>query len=207
MMVLSCAAWGQGLPSRDAQEWTDLQVTKHLRHHWTVGAVTSMRFESNFSHFAEQHFGAGASYSPRKFLVLSPSYKYQRATYGRGTHHENRLTADATARLPLPFGFALFDRNRAELRYLETGRSERYRNRALLEHKLKIHEHTMTPYFGEEVFYDSRYRQWNRLRVEGGLKIPLAPHLGLDACFLHQDDERARPRGANIIWTTFRVQY
>jgi hypothetical protein len=65
----------------------------------------------------------------------------------------------------------LSDRNRLDLRWVNSVFSWRYRGRLTLEREFHVGEkRALTPYTSGELYYDSRFEIWNRNRYAFGLQ-------------------------------------
>jgi len=216
LLVASAAAQA---PQRDTQMWNEFLLIKHLQNHFSVTAWMSLRSVDNITRLGEEHVGGAASYdvvrklpafaadndksSTFRYFSGAVWYRFQRqADTGVPLVHENRLFVEGTARLPLPHGFRINDRNRYEWRWIGGRYSNRYRNRYELE---KEFAH-VTPFIAGETFYDWRFHEWNRQRDYVGLRLPKFHHAIFETYFMHEDDSHALPH-KNVIGTALRFEY
>ncbi len=160
----------------------------------------------------EAQVGAHVDYIPNKHWILRAGYRYGRAV-GKNDDgfREHRLLAEQTLRKLLPANFLLSDRNREDFRFINGDFSFRYRNRVTIERELPVFKtRTITPYVSGEIFYDTRFNEWNRNRVTVGvqhtlIRGPLQKMLlhkrqvVLDLYFMRQNDSRSQPRHVNAI--------
>lgn len=81
---------------------------------------------------------------------------------------------EQTLRKLLPGSLLLSDRNREEFRFVNGDFSFRYRNRVTIEREFHLFkQRNITPYVSGEIFYDTRYRVWNRNRLALGVQTSL----------------------------------
>jgi Protein of unknown function (DUF2490) len=97
---------------------------------------------------------------------------------------ENRIVLDYNYRWKVGEAGLLTDRTRLDLRYQESGTSQRLRNRLQYEVEAKLGETPCVPYTNVELFYDTRYDTVSRYKVELGAtfvasaQVELTPYLG-----------------------------
>jgi hypothetical protein len=97
--------------------------------------------------------------------------------------------------------------------------SARYRNRVTLEREFKLLNRRITPYGSAEVYYDSRFKTWNRNRLSVGTQIALkhgAPlislihpkkQLVLDLYLMRQNDSRSQPSRVRALGMAFSIYF
>jgi hypothetical protein len=124
-----------------------------------------------------------------------------------GGSQEARATAGATFRLLLPAGVLASDRNRGEGRRLDGEWSLRYRNRLELERTFGVGSARLVPFVNAEVFFDSRYDAWSRLRLEAGFDLEeLVSHRSvIELYLLRQDDSRSQPSTVDGIGVVLKL--
>jgi len=208
VLLHSLGAWAQSRTTAppEAELWPELIFSHAFTPTLNVGGGGFYHFSHNMTRGSDRYLGGYLNYTVRKWLMVSPAYRYNRSETGKNTlTHENRLSLDATLRLPRWQGFDLSDRHRGEGRLIDGLWSERYRNRLLLEHPLGSNGHTVTPYAAFEDFYDTRYG-WNRTRVYAGARFPLARRLVLDTSYVHQLDGHAPVHDIHVLWVVLRVR-
>jgi len=191
------------------QFWPEIDFSIKLNQRISVLSLATLHFGKNVSDLNEEQIGFGFNFSLTKYFSFSPAYRFGRQQPpGRLHTQEHRFSLDFTARAPFKRGFLISDRNRGELRRINGTDSGRYRNRLQLERTLRISEFKVTPYFADEVFYDSRLHLWNRNRIYAGVRVPLNEHFGIDAYFLEQHDARDRPLNRrHVMGLNLRVDY
>jgi hypothetical protein len=124
-----------------------------------------------------------------------------------GGAQENRLLGEATFRLVLPGSILVSDRNRLEGRQLDGDWSWRYRNRLMLERGFNAGRVRLAPFASAELFYDSRYHAWNRLRAEAGVDIEELAGRGsvIELYLVRQLDDHARASPINAVGVSFQL--
>ena len=118
-----------------------------------------------------------------RFLTFSAGYRFVDRV-SRGTT-ENRGVLDLTVRMPQPAKFQIADRNRIDLRGLETRFAWRYRNKLTLSHSLQVRKLIFTPYAAAEVFYDCTAGQWSRYNYSFGSIFRVSSEVQLEPYFQH----------------------
>jgi hypothetical protein len=150
------------------------------------------------------------------FPTVQPA-KRERATLGVGYRYggpiadgdiggspEHRFLAEGTFRLLLPAAILASDRNRFEARHLSGNWSWRYRNQIELARSFAAGALRLVPLLRAEVFYDSRYDAWSRLRLEAGVQVEgLAGDRSMvELYFVRQDDDRSQTSPINGVGIT-----
>jgi hypothetical protein len=102
----------------------------------------------------------------------------------------------------------LTNRNRGEMRFI-SGQpfSTRYRNRLQLERDFKAGSLVVTPYIDAELFYDTRYDAWNRVRYRAGVQIPAGDSVVLETYYLRQHDTRSSSPHINGLGFTVSLYF
>lgn len=160
----------------------------------------------------EGQIGVHVDYIPNKHLILRTGYRYGTAV-GSNTDpfKEHRLLTEQTLRKLLPGDLLLSDRNREDFRFVNGDFSFRYRNRVTFEREFHLFKgRNITPYVSGEIFYDTRYKTWNRNRLavgvqqslrRGPLRKMLLPkrQVILDLYYMRQNDSRSEVRHVNAL--------
>ncbi len=167
----------------------------------------------------EGQVGAHIDYFLNRRVSLRAGYRYGFSMGGSDSFKEHRIVFEQTLRQPLPLEVLLSDRNREELRWVNGDFSARYRNRVTLEREFKVLNRAVTPYGSAEVFYDSRFKTWNRNRLAVGAQIafkrgvPLISlihpkkQLVLDVYVLRQNDSRSQPSRVKALGIAFNIYF
>jgi uncharacterized protein DUF2490 len=160
----------------------------------------------------EAQFGAHIDYLPNKHVVLRAGYRFGTSVGPTSEpFKEHRLLTEQTLRKLIPGDLLLSDRNREDFRFVNGDSSFRYRNRVTLEREFQLFkQRNITPYASGEIFYDTRYKTWNRNRLavgvqtslrRGPLRKMLLPkrQVILDVYYMRQNDSRSNPAHVNAI--------
>lgn len=192
----------------DTQLWPDVTVGFRLTPKVTLSLFGTARFGRDQENLVNEQLGAFVTFRVNKYLTIAPSYRHIWSQPDATRHtQENRYFIDVTPRLPLPKGFVLLDRNRAEIRDIEDRASWRYRNRPQIEKAFTWRDRQLTAYAAGEIFYDSRFSQWNRKQLWFGTRIPVSKHLTMDLHYSRNMDQRARPGYLHIIGVFSRFEF
>ena len=134
-----------------------------------------------------------------QYLSFRVGYRYNRSINdNENPFREHRPILELTPRYPLPARMLLSDRNRLDLRWVNSLFSWRYRNRLTLEREFHIGEkHALTPYTSGELYYDSRFEIWNRNRYAFGLQTTFSKRFMVDTYYMRQNDSRSEPHHVN----------
>lgn len=144
----------------------------------------------------------------KRFLTFLAGYRYITSLGTGPPYLEHRWLVDMTSRFPMPGRLVLSDRNRGEMRFINTqGFSTRYRNRLQAERDFNPGGFRFTPYMYGEVSYDTRYDQWNRKRYAIGARFPARRHFIPEIYFLRQNDSGASPPHVNALGVTFNLYF
>ena len=167
----------------------------------------------------EGQVGAHVDYAPHKKATLRTGYRYGFSLSDGDPFKEHRVVLEQTLRQPLPLDVLLSDRNREDLRWVNGKFSARYRNRVTLEREFKLMNGSLTPYGSAEVYYDSRFKTWNRNRLAVGVQMPLKrgarliemihpkKQYVLDLYFMRQLDSRSQPARVNGLGMAFAFYF
>ena len=160
----------------------------------------------------EAQIGAHIDYLPNEHVILRAGYRFGTSVGQTGEpFKEHRLLTEQTLRKLLPRGLMLSDRNREDFRFVNGDFSFRYRNRVTLEREFHLlKRRTVTPYVSGEIFYDTRYKTWNRNRLAVGVQTSLRRgpirklllpkrQIILDLYYMRQNDSRSEIQHVNGI--------
>jgi len=123
--------------------------------------------------------------SKSRFLVLETGY---RRVTTPDTPSDNRMLAVATSNFPLKAGFAISDRNRADLDWKNGSLTWRYRNKLTLDRTLPIRSHHLIPYVAAEPYYESKYRKWSTTALFAGCLFPVGKHVQFNSYYEHENN-------------------
>jgi hypothetical protein len=149
--------------------------------------------------------------SKRERATLAVGYRHLATIVADGapSFQENRFLAEATFRLLLPSEILASDRNRFEGRLRDGDWSWRYRNRVQLDRRYDVGELRLGPMANVEIFYDSRFDDVTRVRVEvgGDIEDLLGPETVLEVYLLRQYDLRTEPKLIDGLGVTVEIYW
>jgi len=187
------------------QLWPEVDFYIPLNEKFRLFFLTTTTKAEETRDNVEGQVGAHIDYHLSSKVSLRTGYRYGFSLGGSDPFKEHRIIFEQTLRQPLPRQVLFTDRNREDLRWVNGEFSTRYRNRVTLEREFKVLNRPITPYGSAEVFYDSRFKTWNRNRLAVGAQISFkrgAPlisrihtkkQLVLDVYLLRQNDSRSQP--------------
>ena len=108
----------------------------------------------------------------------------------RNGYSEKRLLLEATGRAVLSNSAWLVSRLRAELRDLDGASSRRFRYRLGIEKEFTVAGYVTVPYAQAEIFYDTRFDQWNRRLFQVGAEVALSKTWRVEPYFAFQKDQQ-----------------
>jgi hypothetical protein len=201
------------------QLWPEVDVYVSLNEKFRLFFLAATTKAEETRDNTEGQVGAHIDYQLKKRVSLRAGYRYGFSLGGSDPFREHRPIFEQTLRQPLPLEVLLSDRNREELRWVNGEFSARYRNRVTLEREFKVLSRQITPYGSAEVYYDSRFKTWNRNRFAIGTQIALktgAPlislihpkrQLVLDVYLMRQNDSRSQPSRLIALGTAFSIYF
>jgi hypothetical protein len=194
--------------NEDTQLWPDVTMSFELNPVATLSFFGTARLGQDLSARITHQVGAAVNFKVNDYLNIVPAYR-RAWSYPTPTRRsrEHRYFVDVTARIPLPKGFTLQDRNRSEVRDINDRVTWRYRNRLQLEKAYTWHELKLASYFAGEFHYDSRYHEWNRQQYWIGTRVPVTKNLTLDFHYSRNLDRRTRPGHWHIIGLFSRFEF
>ena len=168
----------------------------------------------------ESQIGAHIDYIPNEHVILRAGYRFG-TSLGEtdDPFKEHRLLTEQTLRKLLPGELLLSDRNREDFRFVNGDFSFRYRNRVTVEREFNLfRQRTITPYVSGEIFYDTRYRIWNRNRLTAGVQTSLRRgpirklllpkrQVILDLYYTRQNDSRSSMQHVNAIGASLAFHF
>jgi hypothetical protein len=129
-----------------------------------------------------------------KSMLIRGGYLSARSLGDSGeAYSENMAFAEFHLRTPLKGHFLLSHRVRPESRWIgdENEVSGRFRYRFMAEREILIKSVSLVPYVNAEVYYDTRFDTFNRLRLIGGTSVALSHRFALEGNFTYQYDSRS----------------
>ena len=120
---------------------------------------------------------------------------------------ENRIVLDYTHRWKPAPAVLLTDRTRLDLRNKEGTSSQRLRNRVQLEYETHLAALPVVPYANLEIYYDTRYDAFARLRAEAGATFVFSERADLTLYLARQTDTRPQRTSVNALGTTLALHF
>jgi uncharacterized protein DUF2490 len=209
LLLLACLegnAIAQDGSETSDEFWPEVGLYVILNPEWRLYFLANVYEKEETDTDDEAHVGANVDYFYKKHLAFSAGYRYGFSPREGGSYQEQRILFEQTFRTQIPWQVLLSDRNREELRWLSGSFSARYRNRLKLERDFRAGDYKLTGYASAEVFYDTRYDTFNRIRYECGVIWTLSKHFGLGMSYIRQNQSRATPNhvnalGVNLVFT------
>lgn len=190
-----------------------LPVKDQFRLIFTVGSQKASETKDGL----EGHVSASLDYFIKNRITLRAGYRYGFSLDASDPFREHRISTDQSFHKPLPRDFVLSDRNRQEFRWVNGDFSTRFRNRVMLEKTFAINERSLVPYGSGEIFYDSRFSTFNRVRLIAGTEIHFRKHEVwllnvrrqqiLNLYYLWQRDTRSQSKNLHALGITFELHY
>ncbi|MEP6924581.1 MAG: DUF2490 domain-containing protein [Pyrinomonadaceae bacterium] len=206
LFLLTIQAAAQQPDQDDNQIWHETILTILLTEQVNLTFNGGLRFGFDAERFVDQRAGFGFSYKVNKYFAVSTGYLYRKTEFVPGRkNYENRLIGNFILRHT--FGkIDLSDRNQFEYQ-ARNSRSDKfnYRNRLQIERETSIKGFKIKPFASAEVFYDSQFEAFSRLRLIAGAGRKFNKNLTLDAYYLRQQDGQSRPGDLNVFGTTLRI--
>jgi hypothetical protein len=139
------------------------------------------------------------------FLVFGVGYRY---LAGINQATENRIQLDFTPQFPLFWGIQAGDRNRIDLRFIESsGFYWRYRNRLNAQRTFKIRRFMISPYAQGEIFYSSATESWNKTTYQFGADLPFRKHFDFEPYYEHDNNVGQSPNHVNAFGLTTSIYF
>ena len=207
MFVLATCASAQLVDRTDNQVWSDVQVAVPVTKQFDFNILGTLRVGRDINRPVDERVGVGFTFKYGKYLTVAPHYFHIGMQPFRGRKvWENRLVLPVTLRFDVG-KFKLSDRNQFERRIRSSGiRTNRYRNRFLVEHPIGKAEWSLSFVIGDEVFYDWSVERWVRNRFAVGVSKVFNKHLTGEFFYLRQNDGVSVPGDLNVIGTTLRFR-
>ena len=203
------------------QFWPEGQLYVHVSKTLRLRALARLTKGVESDKFTEGilEFDVDVSLKPILRRVLAENPNTERGTYltlRAGYMHvatfndeddssnEHRAILELTPRYPLTRSMLLSDRSRVEARWINGQYSLRYRNRLRLERDFKVRSFSFTPYATGELFYDTRYRIWNRNVYSFGTEVPIHRRAIIEFYYLRQNTSRSSTPHVNAFGLVFQ---
>jgi Protein of unknown function (DUF2490) len=218
LAVLAVAAAAQDTPH---EFWPEAQLYANLGDRFRLRALVTRTKARESDKFTERTFevdidvglkailrrrlAANPNTERGKYLTLRLGYVHVVALNDEeNPSNEHRAILELNGRYPLPGAFLLSDRSRGEARWINGRYSLRYRNRLRIERDFGIQWFRFTPYATGEVYYDTRYRIWNRNEYSFGTEVPIRRHAIIEFYFMRQNTSRSSTPHVNGFGLVFQ---
>ena len=217
LLFLCAAAHAQEPDATRKEIWPEVDLFFPLNERFRLVVAAGSEKQGETRDGFEGHTAAYLDLFFRKRITLRAGYRYGFALGESDPFSEHRIILDQTFNKPLPRAFVLSDRNRQELRWRNGDFSVRFRDRATIEKTFVTGKRSLVPYSSGEIFYDSRFSTFNRVRLAFGTQIVFAKRefwlmnvrreRVLDVYYLWQADSRSQPSRVHVIGVTFGVHF
>lgn len=108
-----------------------------------------------------------------------------------GAYTEDMLFGEIHKRMPLKGNYLISHRIRVDTRWVgeDAKFSYRFRYRVMLEKEYTLTNSSLVPYVNAEAYWDSRYENFNRLRLIGGITVNWGPRFAYEGNITYQHDD------------------
>jgi hypothetical protein len=221
LLLMDEGALGQTPTGASSEFWPSLKASFELRPRMRLQVWGDKQDGEDFD-FLQWKTGAILSYRMKRILklrdsdideeneynlVLGVGYEYLRTTQNDKTKSENRIIIQATPRYTPGAGFLLTDRNRVEFRWVNGSYDVRYRNKLVIDRRLKVENFSFTPYASGELFYDRNHHSWNENQYAFGVQLPYRKRLMLDVYYLRQNCTTCSQDPLNVLGLTLNLYF
>ena len=226
-LLVSCASRAALADSGDTREefWPEVGAYVRLSESsriYLLGAYTSVKENS----YSEGQFGvhfdwftgrprflprlgthAKTEDEAKRILMLRVGYRYGTSLIDSSDpFEEHRALGEATLRAR-PIGLLVSNRIRADLRWVNEERSQRYRDRLKAEKVLRLGDYHPVLYGSAEIYYDTRYDEFNRYRLIAGAVLPLPLKSEVDIYAASQHDRQAETQHVLALGTALSFYF
>jgi hypothetical protein len=197
--------------------WPELDVFLPLNDQFRLLISASSEKASESRDGLEGQVGGYVDYFLKKRVTLRAGYSYRFSLDASDPYHEHRVSTDQSFHKLLAHEFVFSDRNRQEFRWIVGDFSMRFRNRLMLEKSFDVKNRSLVPYGSGEIFYDTRYSTFNRVRFTVGTEIHfkrrevwllnVRRRRILDLYYLWQRDTRSSTRNLQAVGISLELHY
>ncbi len=143
-----------------------------------------------------------------RYLWMRVGYaRVDKATNGERQTPEDRGVVALYGRAPLPAEIWIEARARADFRWINDEYSNRWRFRLEANREFIVREHSVTPYFNVEWFYDTRYDAWARTLWQAGTEVTVNRHFRYEVYLARQNDHAPRIESVNALGLNAKWYY
>ena len=169
------------------QFWPELQLHYSVDDRTKVIAMVAGTTEGDGNGLYEGQVGLSVDHRFDSIISGRLGYRHGFAMDG-GSFREDRLLLEQYLRFNLPLAVGLEFRTRGEMRWLDTGTSARFRERVMLQREFHIDNYAFSPYVSGEIYFDTRFDQFNRYRLTVGATFPISGSWSVEPNFSRQAD-------------------
>ena len=207
VFVLASCTSAQVVDRTDNQTWTDVQVAVPVTRQFDFNILGTLRLGRDISRPVDERVGAGFTFRYGKHLTVAPHFlNIGMQPFRNRKLWETRLVLPVTLRFDVD-KFRLTDRSQFERRIRSSGvRTNRYRNRFLVEYPIGDAKWGLSLVIGDEVFYDWTVDRWVRNRFAVGATKVFNKHYTQEFYYLRQNDGVSVPGDLNVIGTILRFR-
>ena len=193
LLFFFCLSKGSLAEARDDWEyWGSYQLKTPLQEKLDLKLTQESKVQNDISHLYLVNGTAGLVWKPKKYLSITPSYKFEYEEKSTGKNvDEHRPFLDIVLKTVLD-DWKLSYRHRAERRFLTDKGKWRFRNSIKVAHPVRIGGiggWRFTPFASEEIFYDAKKDTFNQNRATVGISQKLSKPLTLDLFYRVRSDK------------------
>lgn len=217
LLFLCAGVHGQETDETRKEIWPEVDFYFPLNERFRLVVAAGTEKASETRDATEGQAGVYLDCFFRERITLRAGYRHGFELGSNKPFSEHRVVLDQTFHKPLPRAFVFSDRNRQEPRWVNGDFSMRFRNRATIERTFVAGKRSLVPYGSGEIFYDTRFSTFNRVRLAVGAEIVFARRefwlmnirrqRVLDVYYLWQADSRSQPSRLHVIGVTFGVHF
>ena len=207
VFVLASSTSAQSVDRTDNQVWTDVQIAVPVTKQFDFNILGTLRLGRDINRPVDERVGVGFTFKHGKHLTVQPHYFHIAMQPFRNRKvWENRLVVPVTLRFEVG-KFTLSDRNQFERRFRSSGiRTNRYRNRLLVEYPIGDPKRGLSFVIGDEVFYDWTVDRWVRNRFAVGASKVFNKHFTGEFYYMRQNDGVSVPGDLNVIGSVLKFK-
>jgi len=170
--------------------------------------LKSFSEEPNFS-YEEEATGISLDHRINPSWSVRAGIRYISKQVDPPDANETRAVFDAKWFKPLGNNWLLTDRNRIDVRWIEgtDDPSYRYRNRLQLEKPFKAGNRTLTGFGSYELYYDTRFDDWQRQRLILGVSVPLHKKLSVDVFYGYHTESQPKDEHADAVGIAIGIYF
>jgi len=211
----STASQTVAAPSRDAQQWNEVQLSIPLRKaadgktdKVTLVVFGNFRLRQNMTKPADERIGLGIDFRVSKRWTLGAGFLFRAAQpFQDREETEGRTRFDASFEAKVG-RFTIKDRNRLEFRARSgAANSFRYRNKIQLETPILVRgKEIFKPFIANEIFYDFRGKNLMRTDSSIGIVRKLGSRTQVELFYMYEINDTREFSRINILGTSLKFR-